>query len=217
MRHITLLNRTEGEIVVEYNECQCLISSNCQQKICVNGDETLRIYKKESSHRLCFGQRLLRGTVKNIWLFGPLIRLNYDAKIILSESVNQIEVLETKKKLFMFFVYSLLLFNSKAADEYDYHNVFCRRFVKFSSALFILPFAIVSFILILISFYGMIFEFSLESVLVLILCFIPVIISFAMIKDLIEFINFKSNFLKKSKQVLILKDIGWFIKCLDIS
>lgn len=214
MNQITVLNKTNEKIVVQSETHQYIIDKGCQEKICADGSGRLRIYKQNFLCRLCFGQILLRGKVKNMWIFGPVIHLDYDA--IIAPTAKRIEISESKKNRFLFFIYSLLLFNNNEADEYAYHDTTCKRRIKGCGMMFIIPFIIVSLLLALVSLYGMIFEFSLYSIAVLLVCAVPVAITFALIKDIIAFLNVQKTF-KKSRhnEVTILKEEGRFIKCAE--
>lgn len=215
MNQITILNKTNEKIVVQSETHKYIIDKGCQEKICAGDGGRLRIYKQNFLCRLCFGQILLRGNVKNMWIFGPIIHLDYDA--IITPTAKRIEISESKKNRFLFFIYSLLLFNNNEADEYAYHDTTCKRRIKGYSMIFIIPFIIVSLLLALVSFYGIIFEFSLDSIAVLLVCAVPVAITFALTKDIIAFLNVQKKTYKKSRhnEVTILKEEGRFIKCAE--
>lgn len=100
MNQITVLNKTNEKIVVQSETHKYIIDKGCQEKICADGSGRLRIYKQNSLCRLCFGQILLRGNVKNMWIFGPVIHLDYDA--IITPTAKRIEISESKKKDFCF-------------------------------------------------------------------------------------------------------------------
>lgn len=219
MRHITVLNKTKDKIVIQYDEYQHTVDVNCQETLCIDDNVRLRIYKKKSLCRLCLGQIFLHGIAKNMWIFGPVILLNYDSFICPPKGIRQIEITETTEKRFLFFIYNLLLFNANKADEYDYHNIHFKRKVRKYSIVFMIPFFIISFLLISASLYGMIYDFSLESIIVLLLCAIPIAVTIALTGDRMGFLNVERSPIKKSKHqdVSILKDIGWFIKCADNS
>lgn len=82
--------------------------------------------------------------------------------------------------------------------------------------MFIIPFIIVSLLLALVSLYGIIFEFSLDSIAVLLVCAVPLVITSALTKDIIAFLNMRKSCFKRSKscEVSVLKD-GRFIKCVE--
>lgn len=149
-----------------------------------------------------------------MWIFDPVIHLDYDA--IITPTAKRIEISESKKNRFLFFIYSLLLFNNNEADEYAYHDTICKRRIKGYGMIFIIPFIIVSLLLTLVSLYGMIFEFSLDSIGVLLVCAVPVVITAVLTKDIIAFLNMRKSCFKRSKscEVSVLKD-GRFIKCVE--
>lgn len=185
------MNKTNEKIVVQSETHKYIIDVGSQEKICADGSGRLRIYKQNFLCRLCFGQILLRGKVKNMWIFGPVIHLDYDA--IITPTAKRIEISESKKNRFLFFIYSLLLFNNNEADEYTYHDTTCKRRVKRYSTIFLFPFIAISLLLLLVSLYGIIFEFSLASIVVLLACAVPVAITSVLTKDIIAFLNMRKN------------------------
>lgn len=209
-------NKTDKTIVVEYLDNQYEIDSMLEQSIEIDDNGILRCFQKVPSFRFCLGKHFLQGPVRNTWLFGPLLFLHFDSFITVSNEIKRIEITDKKYDSNLFYLYSTLLFNNKQADSYDYHNHSDKKRVQLFSFIFVLPIAIIAFLLAIGSIYGIISEFSFESIIIFLICLVPTIILFAIIKTLKKFFEFKNHFkeiMQKAKNVSIIKDSGWFVKC----
>lgn len=214
MGKITFTNKTDVAVIAEWQNGQVRIEPRTKQAIEAEMDSMIRIYKDKPSSRLCFARCLSRESVKNVWRFGPIVLVGFDSFLKASGGNERIEITE-KTHSSLFSLFGMLYFNGGYADSYDYHELTDRKNVQMLSAICLLPFAILSMVLLIACIYGLITEFSFESFLILLLCSVPTIVTSAMIKSINKFINFKKHFpenMKDAKETQILSDNGKTVK-----
>lgn len=214
MGKITVTNKTDSAVVIEWRNGQARVEPRCKQTIEAEKDSPIRIYNDETPSKLCFGRCLSRESVKDVWRFGPVALINFDSFYKATGGNEHVEITE-KTQSSLFILFRLLYFNGKPAEYYDYHGTADRKRMKMLSSLCLLPLAIISMMLLFVCIYGLITEFSFESFMILLLCAVPAIITAAMIKAINRFINFKKNFhknIKNSKEAKILAHNGRTIK-----
>ena len=190
------------------------IAPNCQQNILIENAGDFRVYKKAgSSSNFCIGKFLSKETLRNIWVFGPAIKINLDSHINISS--GRIDIEERKYHLFFFLIFSVLVFNDELAGFYGYNQKADKNKIKLFCTLCLLPLAVVSPLLAVSGIYAIIDEFSLLSILVCLLLFIPIIIVFGLIKSAHSLMRIDDKLKKEQKnlkQVNVFYDNGWFIK-----
>lgn len=214
MGKITFTNKTDSAVAIGWQNGQVRVEPRCKQTIEAEKNSPIRIYNDKTSSGLCFGRCLSRESIKDVWRFGPVALINFDSFYKASGGNEHVEITE-KTQSSLFTLFSLLYFNGKPAECYDYHETADRKRIKILSILCLLPLAVISAVLLIACVYGLITEFSFESFMILLLCSVPAIITAAMIKAINRFINFKKNFhknIRNSKEAKILAQNGRTIK-----
>lgn len=215
MSRIVLFNKTEDTILVEYSDSVLKILPREKQAAEIEKGTLIRIYKAKKSSRLCFGKCFSAESVRNIWRFGPVMMLYLDSFYRVKNENISIEITGRTMQSNLISIYDIILLNGNQADSYDYHVPSDKKKIGYFSALCLLPLALLSFVLLSGTIYGLIFEFSAESVFLFLLCLIPDLICFFLAKSVHKSIHIKensSNVINDLKMVEILSDYGKIIK-----
>ena len=72
MGKITVTNKTDSAVAIEWRNGQARVEPRCKQTIEAEKDSPIRIYNDETPSKLCFGRCLSRESVKDVWRFGPV-------------------------------------------------------------------------------------------------------------------------------------------------
>lgn len=214
MSRIVLFNKTKDTIVVEYSDSVLRILPREKQTAEIEKETLIRIYKAKTSSRLCFGKCFSVEPVRNIWRFGPVMMLHLDSFYRVKNENLSVELTSRTLQSNLISLYDIILLNGNQADRYDYHAPNDKKKISFFSALCLLPLALLSFVLLMGTIYGLIFEFSVESVFLFLLCLIPALICFFLSKSVHKSIHLNENSskaIKELKRAEILSDYGKMI------
>ncbi len=218
MKKVTLANTTDAVLVLENEKVHHEIAPHSQEKIKVEGTTEFRVFKKNyRSSRFCISQFLQRDTFRNIWLFVPMVAINLDSHIKLSEKTGKIEISERKYHFYIFALFHVLTFNGEFADTNSYRKTSDKRKLNFLSVAYSIPFLLWSLVFAVGS-AGAVFDFSLENVIISLLClistalFIAIFRTFRKVTSIDRLLKSTSNDLK---QVTFYIDYGRRIKFSD--
>lgn len=216
MKKVIINNITDSLLVMENSEKHYEIAPNSKQSIEIENINEFRIFKKlASSSKLCIGQYLSKETLRNIWIFGPTIIINLDSNFKIYNGIKQINVTEKKYHFFLFAIFSVLVFNNELAEFNDYHKKSDKNKLIIFAFICMTPLFIISFILTVGCIFGIISDFSIESILICFFCIIPTSIFIGLLKSIYKLVRI-DNKLKSipddTKQIKILAKSRWLVK-----
>lgn len=201
---------------MESSEKHYEIAPNSKQGIEIENVNEFRVFKKLApSSKLCIGQYLSKETLRNIWIFGPTIIINLDSNVKIYNGIKQMNVTEKKYHFFLFAIFSVLIFNDELADFNDYHKKADKNKLLIFALICMIPLFIISFVLLIGCVFGIVNDFSIESIIICLFCIIPISIFLWLLKSIYNLIwidNKLKKFSDNSKLIKIYADYGWLIK-----
>ncbi len=216
MKKVIVNNSTDSLLVMESSEKQYEIAPNSKKSIEIENINEFRVFKKIShSSKFCIGQYFSKETLRNIFLFGPTIIINLDSNIKIHNTTKQINVTEKKYHFFLFIIFCALIFNNELADFNDYHKKADKNKLLIFALICMIPLFIISLILLIGCVFGLVNDFSIETIFICLFCMIPISIFLSLLKSISNLILI-DNKLKNSsynlKLIKIYADYGWLIK-----
>lgn len=213
MKKIVFNNKTKYNLIIKYVDRYYEIFPNEKKTIEIGECINFHIFKKHKpSSKFYIGQYFSRETTRNIWILGPVIMINLDSTIEVSNNINQINITEKKYHFLLFSIFSILLFNDKLSQSYAYHknSDICK--LKSLSLLYLFPIAILILLLTTSFLLGVIYDFSFDNFLLFILCSILIIFFIKLARSIHNIIRLNKKDFADLKQIYITKEKDWLLR-----
>ena len=221
MKTVTLINRTEKPLIVEYQgECH-RINKGFKFVMQYTPNTALRCYiADESSSRFCLTKYFSQE--RRIYP-GISLYTNFASVFELTTATRRIEITEKRLSFSSFVLFGVLLFNGGYAKNYEYQQPSDKRRYQLLgglSLLFTYGCGSALAVIAIVSLIGLIFDFCFELIFVALLSgVLSTVIFLALGKNIRKFFKFSENFLQiieKSTPAVIYKDKGWYIEYTEL-
>lgn len=222
MKKIVVENETGGSLIIKWSLDDVQVGAGEKIKIEVPLGETLRVFKNyEKSSQICRAEHYHEEDVARKWSFAPVVLINTDA-FVDAKSLWRIEITE---EVFLYsrdVVFSVLAFNGKAADSYDFHDEQDAKKYKLYTLIYLIPFGIFCVALGLFVLGIIITGLFLEELWISLLFaagfIVSILILRSMVKTVRKFLNLSSKakeIISESQKVLLYQHSSNFIKFAD--